>query len=347
MSELDQILEPIAGSNPSGVDLEYDSRFQEVKNLIETGDAENPTDWKKVQKQCLELLGDGRSVDFLVLLAVSLVATEGYQGLYDGLRLLAKSVEDFWENIYPELDMEEPEEDRYLMRLNSIAQLGEKPGKLGDKLGYAEKVLRAPLSVNDSRVSASFWPVWEAELADSGDTSETKAVMSYIGQMPVAEKKSIANLIDGSIKILQDFGNFLMEKTGSAYNGPFDECLLPTLNRISKVMSVDEMSPAPNEAELQAGEAAIPAGQGQAAASPAAAAPAAPPPPPPGTINSREDVKKALEKIIDYYKKNEPSSPVPFLASRTQELIDCDFMEVIKNLSKESEQQFKKVLNIQ
>ena len=58
-------------------------------------------------------------------------------------------------------------------------------------------------------------------------------------------------------------------------------------------------------------------------------------------------MKKALEKIIDYYKKNEPSSPIPYIAERTQELIDCDFMGIIQNLSKESEQQFKKVLNIQ
>ncbi len=271
MSELDQILEPITGSNPSGIDLEYDSRFQEVKNLIESSDADNPADWKKVRKLCLELLGDGRNIDFLVLLAVSLVAIEGYQGLRDGLHLLTKSVKDFWENIYPELDMEEPEEDRYLMRLNSIAQLGEKPGKLGDNLGYVEKLLRAPLSVSNLRVSASFWPVWESELADSGDPSETNSVMSYIGQMPFEEKKSISDLIDESIKHLQDLSDFLMEKTGSAYNGPFDECLLPTLSRLSKVISVDEaIPPAGDESAADVG---TPIDQASVGASVSAVAP--------------------------------------------------------------------------
>ena len=345
MSEIDQILEPIAGSNPSGVDLEYDSRFQEVKNLIESGDEENPTDWKKVKKQCLELLSDGRNIDFLVLLAVSLVATEGYQGLRDGLHVLNKSVVEFWDSIYPELDMEEPEEDRYIMRLNSIAQLGEKPGKLGDKLGYVEKILRSPLSVNNPRISISFWPVWESELADSGDPSETNSVMSHIGQMSVEEKKALAGLISESIQNLQDLSKFLMDKTGTAYNGPFDECLLPTLNRINKVMSVEESDPVPSETETPAGEAAMSADQ--AAGSTVAVAAPPPPPPPSGNINSREDVKKALEKIIDYYKKNEPSSPIPYLALRTQELVDSDFMDIIKNISKESEPQFKKALNIQ
>lgn len=344
MSELDQLLAPIAGSNPSGVDLEYDSRFQEVKNLIEAGSDEHPTDWKKVKKQCLELLQDGRSVELLVLLAVSLVALEGYQGLRDGLHILAKSIEEFWENIYPELDMEEPESDRYLMRLNAIAQLGEKPGKLGDNLCYVGKILRAPLSVSNMRVSASFWPVWEYELADSGDSSETNTVMAYIGQMPNEEKVTIANLIGESVKNLQDLSQFLMEKTGSGYNGPFDECLLPTLERINKVFVLSDTGPVQGGVEGNVNEEAF--SMNQDTASPVAAAPAPPPPPPPGTINSREDVKKALEKIIDYYKKNEPSSPIPFLAERTQELVDCDFMDIVRNLSKESEQQFKKVLNI-
>ena len=345
MSELDQILEPIAGSNPSGADLEYDSRFQAVQNLIETGNEENPTDWKKVKKECLELLADGRSVEFLVLLAVSLVATEGYRGMHDGLRVLTKSVKEFWENIYPELDMEEPESDRYLMRLNSIAQLGEKPGKLGDKLCYVEKILRSPISINNPRVAISFWPVWESELSGSEDSSETNAVMSYVGQMPFEEKKMITGLVDESIKNLQELSSFLMEKTGSAYNGPFDECLLPTLDRISKVLSVNEAEQAQVEPGSNAIEGDLPMNQNAGnVVSPTSPPP--PPPPPPGTINSREDVKKALEKIIDYYKKNEPSSPIPYLAERTQELVDSDFMGIIQNLSKESEQQFKKVLNL-
>lgn len=342
MSELDQILTPIAGDNPSGADLEYDSRFQEIETLIESGDAENPTNWKTVKKQSLELLKESRSIEFLVILAVAMVDVDGYQGLRDGLHLITKSVEDFWENIYPQLDMEEPEPDRYEMRLNMIAQLGEKPGKMGDKLSYVEKILRAPLSASNQRVSATFWPVWESESTERADDSEANSTLSYIGQMPPEDKKLLSSLVNESIQCLQDFSNFLMDKTGSAYNGPFDECLLPTLELVSKKIVVDDEGEVPTEVADNSNAE----GGGTVANQNVSSAPAAPPPPPPGTINSREDVKKALEKIIDYYKKNEPSSPVPFFAERTQELVDADFMEIVKNLSKESEQNFKKVLNI-
>ncbi len=51
-----------------------------------------------------------------------------------------------------------------------------------------------------------------------------------------------------------------------------------------------------------------------------------------GRINSREDVFKALDKIIDYYKIHEPSSPVPFLLNRAKQLISKDFMEILQEL---------------
>jgi type VI secretion system protein ImpA len=334
MSELDQILTPIAGSNPCGEDLEYDSRFQALKDLVETSSEENPADWKKVKKQCLELLSESRSIELLVLLAVSLVAIDGFQGLQDGLRVLEKSVKEFWDTIYPELDMEEPEPDRHEIRLNAIAQLGEKPGKLGDMLSYVEKILRAPLSLSNSRVQVCFWPIWESETMGVDNAADLGTTTSHVRQMPVEDKQAIHKSVGDSIKYLESLSDFLMEKTGSAYNGPFDDCLLPTLKQIAGFFAPDEQAQAQGGEDANSGQGAAPAAVG------------VPPPPPPGTINSREDVKEALEKIIDYYKKNEPSSPVPFFATRTQELVDSDFMEVIRNLSKESEQQFKKVLNI-
>ncbi len=128
-----------------------------------------------------------------------------------------------------------------------------------------------------------------------------------------------------------------MEKTGMAYNGPFDEHLLPTLKLIHDKLNNNAQAPAPEEATVNTGEEGASVSQNVNA----------PPAPPPGTISSREDVKKALDKIIEYYRQNEPSSPVPYLAKRTQELVDADFMDVIRNLSKESEHQFIKTLNLE
>ena len=41
---------------------------------------------------------------------------------------------------------------------------------------------------------------------------------------------------------------------------------------------------------------------------------------------------KALDKICDYYKRIEPSSPVPVFLNRAKELVDSDFNTIVESL---------------
>ena len=52
-----------------------------------------------------------------------------------------------------------------------------------------------------------------------------------------------------------------------------------------------------------------------------------------GPISTRDDVKRALEEICAYYRKHEPSSPIPILLERAARLISKDFREVIQDLA--------------
>ena len=49
-----------------------------------------------------------------------------------------------------------------------------------------------------------------------------------------------------------------------------------------------------------------------------------------GEINSREDVVKAINRIVRFYSKNEPTSPVPHLLERTKRIVTMDFLQVIE-----------------
>jgi len=337
MIDLEQIIQPIAGANPCGIDLEYDSRFQAIKDLVDAGTEDSPTNWKKVQKDCVELLNDGRNVELLVLLAVSLVATDGFVGLRDGLHILAQSVQEFWDTIYPELDMDEPESERHEIRLNTLAQLGEQPRKMGDKLCFVERILRAPLSPSNARGAPGFWPVWEHESAGGEDASEADTVQNYGGNLSPEDRAALLECIDQSIGYLRGVGSFLMEQTGMAYSAPFDEHLLPILQQIHNFLDSGEAATVPNNEA-----SAAPADASANSAAAVAVAPSASA----GTINSSDDVRKVLDKIIAYYRKAEPSSPVPYLLVRAQKLIAADFMEIVKNLNQDSEHQFRTTLNI-
>ena len=52
-----------------------------------------------------------------------------------------------------------------------------------------------------------------------------------------------------------------------------------------------------------------------------------------GEIGSREDVVRMLDKACDYFKRNEPSSPVPLLLQRAKRLVTKSFVEIMKDMA--------------
>jgi type VI secretion system protein ImpA len=52
-----------------------------------------------------------------------------------------------------------------------------------------------------------------------------------------------------------------------------------------------------------------------------------------GEINSREDVVLQLERLCEYYRRHEPSSPVPMLLRRAKRLVSKEFMDIIRDLT--------------
>ena len=52
-----------------------------------------------------------------------------------------------------------------------------------------------------------------------------------------------------------------------------------------------------------------------------------------GEINNQQDVIKCMNKIIRYYVRNEPSSPVPLMMHRAKKLVGKDFREIIREVA--------------
>ena len=56
---------------------------------------------------------------------------------------------------------------------------------------------------------------------------------------------------------------------------------------------------------------------------------------PPGTIRSPQDATRALEAVAEYFRRNEPSSPVPLLLDRAKRLVSKSFLEVLEEMAPE------------
>jgi type VI secretion system protein ImpA len=52
-----------------------------------------------------------------------------------------------------------------------------------------------------------------------------------------------------------------------------------------------------------------------------------------GGINSPTDVQNALDRIIGYYERCEPSSPLPLLLLRAKKLVNADFLTIVRNMA--------------
>ena len=63
----------------------------------------------------------------------------------------------------------------------------------------------------------------------------------------------------------------------------------------------------------------------------------------PGTINSREDAIRALERVCEWIERNEPSNPAPLLIRRSQRLMTKNFIDIIRDLVPDGLNQIEKL----
>ena len=52
-----------------------------------------------------------------------------------------------------------------------------------------------------------------------------------------------------------------------------------------------------------------------------------------GAIGSRQDAVRALDAVAEYFRRNEPSSPVPLLIDRAKRLVSKNFLEVLEDVA--------------
>ena len=125
------LLAPVNGAdNPCGADLENDPAFtafdratqgkpeQQIGKTIIP--AEEP-DWKSVGRLAIELLARTKDLRVAVHMTKALLHTDGLPGLADGLTVLQRFVETYWEGLHPRLDPDDGNDPT--MRVNILATL--------------------------------------------------------------------------------------------------------------------------------------------------------------------------------------------------------------------------------
>jgi type VI secretion system protein ImpA len=109
-----ELLNPIPGASPGGVNLRYDPVYDKIKEArreddeVPQGDwaiTLKKADWPLVIKLCSDAIANkSKDLQLAAWLTEALVRREGIAGLRQGLDLCRGLVEQFWDTLFPEIE---------------------------------------------------------------------------------------------------------------------------------------------------------------------------------------------------------------------------------------------------
>lgn len=288
--------------------------------------AEEP-DHRDVIKKATAILERSHDLRAAVVLALSRMRIDGFEGLAEVTGYIRGLLEQYWDSCHPELDADD--DDDPTMRINAV--LG-----LSDANGLVRLIRLGPLSESPAfgRISLRDIAIAEGEI----EAPEDMARKPDQAMIAAAFKDTKADVLRGRLQAVQSVYEDL-----KAVDAVFDDRtpgqgpdLDPLLRPLRK--AITRMSAALGEdAPAVAGgeDDAAPAGGGGGFVSGAMM--------PQGPVTSPEDVRRALTQIIRYYEQYEPSSPLPLLIHRAHRLVGADFMTIMRDLSPDSVDDLRKL----
>lgn len=322
----EDLIQPISEDLPCGEDLEYDPTFQLMETMMEAtaeqefGDTIIPgtgPDWKGVAQQVNDLLKRTRDLRVLTYGALADLHLTGLPTFSKSLEALNACLETFWENIYPELDVDDNNDAT--MRYNILQMLN-------DYQLVCVGLEQAPLVELKGLGRFSLHDIWVAEgkISPVGDepVHELALIQGAFRDAATEDLVALGEGVGGSINELNRTVQLWRElASGADYLGVDDT--LKVLKEIHQAISTYApvaAAAAVEEEEEVEGEDAAPAkvrpmGSG---------------------INDRSDVVQAIDRICEYYAANEPSSPVPLLLRRAQRLVSKSFFEILADIVPDS-----------
>jgi type VI secretion system protein ImpA len=131
--DIESLLQPISGEQPSGDDLRYNPVTDKIKEARRQDDTLAQGVWERELKSADYVLviklakealtKQSKDLQIAAWLTEALVRREGFAGLQQGLQLIQKLLDNFWDTIYPQID-EDGEMDLRATPLSWVGQLG-------------------------------------------------------------------------------------------------------------------------------------------------------------------------------------------------------------------------------
>ncbi|MGC5699192.1 type VI secretion system protein TssA [Pseudomonas sp. NFXW11] len=332
--DVSMLLAAISATSPCGEDLEYDADFLHLERAAQgqpersMGDSilpAEPPEWRSIQQQSLDLLGRSKDLRITHYLLQSTLALEGLPGLATSLELIDGLLRDYWAELHPRLDADDDNDPT--VRINALAGLAADStiGLLREAILTRSRTF-GPVSVRAALNAAGLQHF-------SGESLGSDHLAGALQDSDAEHLEAIRSALSRARAAAESIEKQVSEQVGSASGvdlGALKQPLRLALQVLGQHAPQAEGSASPAEEAAEA-----PAQQ----ASSASTAPAQPRVS--GEINSRDDVLRSLDRLLAYYSRHEPSSPLPVLLNRAKNLVNADFAAIVRNLIPDGMSQFE------
>lgn len=323
------LLEPISEQEPCGANLEDSPELASFDALRLFGQARSPEappdpedkenvkeppEWGELKGRALETLMRSKDLRVLAYLAAALLRTDGVPAYCATLTVASEWLEKFWPNLYPVLD-----EDDAIARRNALNCFAD-PMAMLDRLrriALVESRQHGRFGQRDVDIATGQSPPGKGEAKP-----DEKAINAAFAEMPLDQLKSLEQSTANASTAVKAIDGKMRGEGGPEVAPDFEPLsqLLVKMNRLLK----GHLAQRPDAIEPAAEEAAD--GPAEAGAGPVRGFTG-------GVIKTRSEAVKALDLVQEYFRVNEPSSPVPMFLERAKRLVSKDFLEVLADIA--------------
>lgn len=337
MLDLEALLQPIEAATPSGSNLRYTSEYADLERVM-AGKAERalgeavvaaePPDWRATLDRGEVLLRRTKDLRVAVAMTRALMDLHGFAGLADGVTLINRLVQTFWDTLHPQLDAEDANDPT--ARVSAMAELTRRE--------VIQALRAAPLAVSRVFGVVNLKAIDLAARgapAPSGNAAATITMAAIDGafqEVPLAVLAETTAAVTRCVDATRALAERWAERLPAS--GPDFTVLRQVLDQAQQAAKTHLDQRQSQEATSGGANGAdtVPGAEGGEAR-----------PGAPGRVQSREDVLRAIDAICAYYAKNEPSSPVPLLLQRCKRLVMMSFMDILKDILPDSVQAVEKI----
>jgi type VI secretion system protein ImpA len=230
-------------------------------------------------------------------------------------------LETYWQGLYPPID--DP-----MLRLNAL-------NNFSDKFAIVEALRRLPLvssrqhgkfSLRDIDIATEQMPPAPGETP-----KETARIEAAFAEMPLEELTALRQSVGAGLEAIKGIEASIDAKVTSDADvqkmllDAGDEAELKIKPLTTQLAKIDKLLATYLAARTgTAGDEGLP-GEGAGAGGPVVVGV--------GAIRSRQDAIRALDAVAEFFRQNEPSSPIPLFVERAKRLVSKNFLEVLADIA--------------